>query len=150
MRPLPGQMALSLFPEERGEEKSPLESCISWLIDVGGCEEGRIRPLATQCFEMFGRSEAFDRARELEHFYGKHAAPRLRACPPSLMGMFDRSIDYHTLWDRCWAARWIPLRDAMEVKCWHYNYRQPYTGAPVWVWYVDNRGREVKRPYEEG
>ena len=150
MRPLPGQMALSLFPEERSEEKSPLESCISWLIDVGGCEEGRIRPLATQCFEMFGRSEAFDRARELEHFYGKHAAPRLRACPPSLMGMFDRGIDYHTLWDRCWAARWVPLREAMEVKCWHYNYRQPYTGAPVWVWYIDNRGREVKRPYEEG
>lgn len=150
MMPLPGQMALSLFPEERSEEKSPLESCISWLIDVGGCEEGRIRPLATQCFEMFGRSEAFDRARELEHFYGKHAAPRLRACPPSLMGMFDRGIDYHTLWDRCWAARWVPLREAMEVKCWHYNYRQPYTGAPVWVWYIDNRGREVKRPYEEG
>lgn len=31
---------------------------------------------------------------------------------------------------------------------WHYNYREPYTGAPVYVWYIDNEGREVKRPYE--
>lgn len=40
------------------------------------------------------------------------------------------------------------LTDALEVKEWHYNYRSPYTGAPVWVWYIDNRGCEVKRPYD--
>ena len=41
-------------------------------------------------------------------------------------------------------------REAMEVKFWHHNYRHdPYTGAPAWVWYIDNSGREVKRPYEE-
>lgn len=25
----------------------------------------------------------------------------------------------------------------------------PYTGAPVFIWYIDNEGREVKRPYGE-
>ena len=147
---LQGQMSLDLFPGERKAEKSPLEGCIAWLTEERGCDEERVRPLVEQCYATFGRAEAFDRARELEHFYGRHAAPRFSACPPALMGMFDPSIDYHTLWDRCWAARWIPLREAMEVKFWHYNYRHdPYTGAPAWVWYIDNSGREVKRPYEE-
>lgn len=150
MRQLPGQMTLDLFPDESTASKTPMEECLSWLVEQCGCDEARIRPLVEQCYRMFGRVEAFDRARELEHFYGKHATPRLEACPPALMGMFDQGIDYHTLWDRCWAAKWVPLVEAMEVKVWHYNYRQPYTGAPVWVWYIDNRGREVKRPYEEG
>lgn len=28
------------------------------------------------------------------------------------------------------------------------QYKEPYTGAPAYVWYIDNEGREVKRPYE--
>ena len=143
------QLVLDLFPEERAQ-RSPMEECVSWLTDERGCDESRVRPLVEQCYRAFRRSEAFDRARELEHFYGEHAVPRLAACPPALMGMFDPGIDYHTLWDRCWAARWVPLREAMEVSRWHYNFRHdPYTGAPVYVWYIDNSGREVKRPYEE-
>ncbi len=39
--------------------------------------------------------------------------------------------------------------DLFEVREWRYNYRRPYTGAPVFIWYIDNDGREVKRPYEE-
>lgn len=147
MRSDPRQMVLDLFPDERPKEKSPLETCVSWLIETCGCDERRIRPLVTQCYETFGRAEAFDRARELEHFYGKHAVPRLAACPPSIVGLFDPDTDYHTVWDRCWAARWVPLREAMEVREWRYNYRQPYTGAPVWIWYIDNGGNEVKRAY---
>ena len=147
MKPAPGQTVLDLFPEKRKERESPLEECVRWLTDACGCDEERIRPLATTCFEMFDAAEAFSRARELEHFYGKRATPRLQACPPSLMGMFDGGIDYHTLWDRCWAARWVPLREAMEVKCWNYTYRK-HDLAPAYIWYVDVDGREVKRPYD--
>lgn len=146
----PGQMVLDLFPEDKPKTKSPLESCIEWLVEGCGCDEGRIKTLAAELFGKFGEVEGWDRARCLGYFYGSdgHEVPRLKACPLSLMGMFDPSIDYHTLWDRCWAARWVPLREALEVKEWHYNYRSPYTGAPVWVWYIDNRGCEVKRPYD--
>lgn len=53
------------------------------------------------------------------------------------------------MWDRCWAAKWIPLQEVFEVAEWHYcQYKEPYTGAPAYVWYIDNEGREVKRPYE--
>jgi len=39
--------------------------------------------------------------------------------------------------------------EVFEVAEWHYcQYKEPYTGAPVYVWYIDNEGREVKRPYE--
>lgn len=146
----PGQMVLDLFPEDKPKTKSPLESCIEWLVEGHGCDEGRIKTLAAELFGKFGDVEGWDRTRRLGYFYGSdgHEVPRLKACLPSIMGMFDPSIDYHTLWDRCWAARWVPLCEALEVKEWHYNYRSPYTGAPVWVWYIDNRGCEVKRPYD--
>lgn len=148
MRPELGQMMLDLFPEERQEDRSPEDLCVSWLVETHGCDEGRVRPLVAQLYRQFGDAEAFDRAKALACFYGTHATQRLRACPPSIMGVFDQGIDYHTLWDRCWAARWVPLQEALEVASWRYGqYREPYTGAPEYVWYIDGRGREVKRPY---
>ena len=149
MRVDPRQMTLDLFPQEHVKAESPMESCVSWLTGERGCDEGRVRPLVAECYRLFRVPEAFDRARALEYFYGDRAVPRLRACPPSLIGVFDAGTDCHTVWDRCWAARWVPLREAMEVREWRYNYRMPYTGAPVFIWYIDNEGREVKRPYGE-
>lgn len=149
MKADPRQMVLDLFPEERPRAKSLLERCIDHLADAG-CDLARVTPMAEAAFREFGGIEGFNRAQCLAYFYGtgRHAVPRLKACPPSIVGVFDGRIDYHTVWDRCWAARWIPLREAIEVKCWHYNYREPYTGAPAFVWYIDNGGREVRRPYD--
>ncbi|EEP44826.1 hypothetical protein COLINT_02325 [Collinsella intestinalis DSM 13280] len=144
---IPGQMALDLFPEPSRPDAA--ESCISRLVSMG-CDEERVAPMVRELFGRFGAPEARDRANCLAYFYGARPIPRLRSCPPSAIGLFDGSIDYHVVWDRCWAARWAPLRDVFEVREWRYNYRRPYTGAPVFIWYVDNKGREVKRPYEEG
>lgn len=115
-----------------------------------GCEPARVAPLVSSLYSSFPDEEAWSRGFDLQYFYGARAVPRLRSCPPALMGLFDRDTPRNTLSDRIWAARWVPLREAMEVATWRYNYRRPYTGAPVWVWYIDNHGREVKRPYEEG
>ena len=150
MKSDPRQMVLDLFPEERPKRKSPLERMMDGLIACG-CEEGRVRPLVEELFRKFGNVEGTSRARCLAYFYGtgRHAIPRLQACPPCLIGIFDEGIDYHAVWDRCWAAKWIPLQEVFEVAGWHYcQYKEPYTGAPVYVWYIDNEGREVKRPYE--
>lgn len=144
---IPGQMALDLFPRER--KPSPLERCVSHLMSKG-CDEVRVRPMVEELYGRFGTAEALDRAKCLEYFYGTRQIPRLQACSPMMIGLFDRSIDHHVVWDRCWAARWAPLIDVFEVREWRYNYRMPYTGAPVFIWYIDNKGREVKRPYEEG
>ena len=131
---IPGQMALDLFPRER--KPSPLERCVSHLVSKG-CDEVRVRPMVEELYGRFGTAEAFDRAKCLEYFYGARPVPRLQACPPMMVGLFDRTLDYHVVWD------------VFEVREWRYNYRRPYTGAPVFIWYVDNKGREVKRPYEE-
>lgn len=124
MKPLPGQMVLDLFPEEYPKWANPLESVIRWLVDEWLCPEEDVRPYVERAFREFGRPEAVG------------------------LGMFDASIEYHVFWDRCWAALWIGPEEAASVSAWHYNYRQPYTGAPVDVWYIDNDGREVRRPYE--
>lgn len=149
-RVLPGQMELDLFaaPPATDRDAEAVSACVAWLASRG-CDEGRVAPMVGEIFGSFGRSEGFDRAKCLEYFYGNRPIPSLRACPPSLIGVFDRSVDYHVVWDRCWAARWVPLREVYEVAEWKYNYRSPYTGEPVWVWYIDVDGREVKRPYGE-
>lgn len=151
MRSDPRQMVLDLFPEDRPRIRSALETCMESLLEAG-CDEQRVRPMAEFLFSRFGNVEGLDRAHCLAYFYGtgRHAVPRLQACPPALIGLYDEGLDYHTIWDRCWAARWIPLQEALEVMEWHYNYRKPYTGAPEWIWYTDNGGREIKRPYKEG
>lgn len=138
---IPGQLVLDLFPDD-GEDGFPSDRCVGWLVGTYGCEEARVRPLVDDLFSLFGVSEGFERAKVLGYFYGDdaHSVPRLRACPPSAIGVFDRGLDYHAVWDRCWAARWVPLREAFEVREW--------TGAPVWVWYIDMEGREIKRPFE--
>lgn len=100
---IPGQMTLDLFPKER--EPSPLESCVSHLVSRG-CDEAKVRPMVEELYGMFGAAEAFDRAKCLEYFYGVRPIPRLRACSPMMIGLFDRTLDYHVVWDRCWAARW--------------------------------------------
>lgn len=147
MKPLPGQMMLDLFPEEQPNELDPLEDTIAWLVEVWCCDEEAMRPYAERCFTEFGRSEAVSRAQELKHFFSSKKKHQI-ACCPELLGMFDHGIDYQVFWDRCWAALWIGPEEAANVSMWNYNYRQPYTGAPADVWYIDNEGREVRRPYE--
>lgn len=147
MKPLPGQMVLDLFPEEYPKWANPLESVIRWLVDEWLCPEEDVRPYVERAFREFGRPEAVDRAHELPYFYSAKRK-RVIPCDPESLGMFDASIEYHVFWDRCWAALWIGTEEAASVSAWHYNYRKPYTGAPVDVWYIDNDGREVRRPYE--
>lgn len=150
MRPLDGQMTLDLFPEERPKARAwrPFEDTLDWLINTWHCPEDVVRPYVERCFGEFTETwEAVDRAQELKWFFsaGRRRQP---GCAPEELGMFDHGIDYHVFWDRCWAALWIGPEEAKQVMEWHYNYRQPYTGAPAHVWYIDNHGREVRRPYE--
>lgn len=141
MMALPGQMSLDLYPAPPPE--SAEAACIRWLVEAG-CDEGAVAPMVARLYERFGR-DARDRAKALAHFYGKRRIPG----SPEAFGVFDPATDYHVVWDRCWAARWVGAEEAANVMRWNYNYRKPYTGAPVYIWYIDNRGREVKRPYEE-
>ena len=146
MKPLPGQMMLNLFPEEQPKWANPLESVIRWLVEEWMCPEEDVRSYVERAFREFRMPEAVDRAHELPYFYSAKRK-RVIPCDPESLGMFDASIEYHVFWDRCWAALWIGPEEAANVSAWHYNYRQPYTGAPVDVWYIDNDGREVRRPY---
>lgn len=149
MRGDPRQMAPDPFPEERPERRSPLGRMMGDLV-ARGRGEGRIRPLTEELLCKFGNVDGTERACRLACLYGagRHAIPRLRACPPALIGPYDESLDCHTVWDRRRAARWIPLQEAFEAMERHCGYREPCTGAPVRAWHIDSKWREAKRPYE--
>lgn len=152
IRPTEGQLALPLFQDEpkadRHREVSFRDSQMEYLT-WAGCPLEVVGPMADRIISEFSHWQAEGRMTVLAHFYGKREPVRnLIGHTPEEMGTYEPELDYHVLWDRCWAARWIPFEEALNVKSWHYNYRRPYTGAPVHVWYIDNEGREVKRPYE--
>lgn len=141
------QLALDLFGDARRGADHEAE-CASWL-ESRGVPRDVARAACRRLFAAFPAPEAWARAKAVEHMRGRRAVPRLLACPLDLLGVFDAVLDYHTVWDRCWAARWVGLQEALEVRSWSYSgYRAPYTGAPVEVRYVDMRGVEHRRPYE--
>lgn len=142
----PGQMQLDLWGSHE-KRCDPAEDIIAWLVESHSCDEGDVRPVVERLFREFPKNEAIGRAKALTSFFGKHAAERLRGTDPGALGMFDADIGYHVLWDRCWAARWIPLGEASRVSVWNYNYASPYTGAPARVSYVDADGELVEREF---
>lgn len=149
-RPLKGQTWLDLFP---ATERDVGGDCVRWLVDACGCEESDVRPVVEKLLWQFGDIEGWSRAKALPSIYGKRAVPNLKPMTAygeliDYIGLFDYKIDHNTLWDRCWAARWVELTEAMRVKEWRYSYATPYTGAPVWVWYVDVDGNEIKREFK--
>ena len=144
---IPGQMALDLFPREIGDGPLSIGGSVDLLVERG-CPEAVVRPAVETIYRSV-RHGAYERAMCLGYFYGNRAIPNLVGRDPGELGIYDAELDYHAIWDRCWAARWVAFDEAVTVASWDYNYRKPYTGAPAFIWYVDNDGREVKRPYEE-
>lgn len=123
VRPCAGQAALDLFGPPRGR---PIDGDLRWLTRVWGCREADVLPHLERLHAEFPPWEACERAKVLQHVYWPRREPGFEAVTPGELGMYDRTIDYHTALDRCWAIeRGMDPREALGVVSWDYGNDRP-------------------------
>lgn len=78
--------------------------CIKWLQDIHGCID-EIIPVVTRLYEIFDIAEAFDRSKVLSACCGEnHIKDWSVTDAEDICGIYDKSLDYHTCWDRASAG----------------------------------------------
>lgn len=123
VRPCEGQAELDLFAPPR---RRPIDGDLRWLTRVWGCDEADVLPHLERLHAEFPPWEACERAKVLQHVYWPRHKPGFEAVTPGELGMYDRTIDYHTALDRCWAIeRGMDPREALRVVSWDYGNDRP-------------------------
>lgn len=123
VRPCEGQAALDLFGPPR---RRPIDESLRWLVRVWGCREEDVMPHLRRLYAEFAAWDADERAKVLVDFYWPRHKPAFDGLTPEQVGMYDRTIDYHTAWDRCWAIRrGMDPREALRVVSWDYGNDRP-------------------------
>lgn len=118
-----GQAALDLFGRH---DRRPIDGSLRWLTRVWGCREEDVMPHLERLYAEFTTWDAGERAKVLQHVYWPRHKPGFEAVTPWELGMYDRTIDYHTALDRCWAIeRGIDPREALRVVSWDYRKDRP-------------------------
>ena len=129
MGQLNGQMVLPLFQVERKRAtlEDYRESCITWLCRYYGCNRKKITPVVERLYKEFSQCEAFDRAKVLTALDGKHQISGWSLeDAENVFGIFDGSLDYHTCWDRKWAAHnGYSKEEVAKIIEWDYRKQEP-------------------------
>ncbi len=112
-----------------GEASSPFEDNLAWLVETLGCDEERTRPVLERLYSMKLKfrthGEAYERSKAIPLAFG-HEHPDAPWVDgeglENIIGIFDERLDYHTVWDRSWAARQGMAReDIARLIKWDYN-----------------------------
>lgn len=118
------QMSLfDLFREGDGDRHGELcQRWWEWLLDKRKVDAHECRHVFEDMVESLGRGEAFDRSKCLDVLSGERKVPGWGMEDIGILGLFDGSLDYHTCWDRAWAARqgWSKEKVAKLLE-WDWN-----------------------------
>lgn len=113
-----GQLQLDLFPVSPDDFKGRWRR---WLVEVNGVNEEGLE-VFDRLVERYGISEAAERSKALRVLHGKRRVAGLTADD---LGLFTAS-DYHTVWDRAWAAQQgCDLETVRRMTYWDYGRKQP-------------------------
>jgi len=126
-RLIPGQLDLFAEPSEPKQGKAyDEESTVRWLLDKHGCTEA-VTPYVHGLFAEFDPQEAFERSKCLPSLDGLHQVPGWELQDGiDYYCMYSHEIDYHTVWDRAWAARkGVSKDDVYRLAEWDYGRNKP-------------------------
>ena len=115
------QLMINLWPE-RDEVVSDF---MGWAKKRHGCDD-TLLPYVERLYDEFGRFGVWDRGKGLLRLAGAHKVKGYSLDDVDLLGMFDASLNYHTVWDRGWGIHagvdksLVPLIEYCE-----YNNKSP-------------------------
>lgn len=94
----------------------------AYLLGKRKIDAQECRDVFDDLIETFGRDEAFERSKALEVVSGERRASGWSMADVEILGLFDKSFDYHTVWDRAWAARkGMPKKKVAKLLAWDYG-----------------------------
>lgn len=128
---------MSLFdiirPSKEQRNKEHEESCAwwwNWLVNTRKVDANECYDVFNELVEKFGRIEAFDRSKALDTLSSERRIDGWSIADLEIIGLFDESLDYHTVWDRAWAARnGMPKEDVARLKWWDYSSKREHVFA---------------------
>lgn len=99
------QLSFDLYHAEKKKYGLDAAGTISWLRSVQGCCHPLSAETVKALFTKFPCTEAFERCKCVTLVDGIHAVDGWTWWDlTDVIGIFNEK-DYHTCWDRCWAAR---------------------------------------------
>lgn len=122
MRMLEGQTALDLFPAKRTTDADLMEECIAWMRKYYKCTDSEVRPTVEAVYAAFKPWKAFDRCKAIVPKAPGWSMDEMR----DVYGLLDAGLDYHTCWDRAFAARnGYTKEEVARIDEWDYRLNEP-------------------------
>ena len=113
------QLQLDLFPTP---PRDLIAEWKKWLREPFNAVDDEGLEVFDRLLAKFSRTEAFERSKCLKATHGKRKVDGLTVDD---LGLFTAE-DYHTCWDRKWAAlNGVPVDRVREVREWDYGKKEP-------------------------
>lgn len=101
------------------------QSAVRFLVVQHCCDFDRTVPLVDRLYAEFSPTEAFERAKVIPAAFGRghEQTPEIDGkVLEDVIGIFDKSVSYHTVWDRKYAVlHGMSLKDASRLIEWNYS-----------------------------
>jgi hypothetical protein len=119
------QLMINLWPEKEPEKYDVVSDFMNWAKKCHGCDD-TILPYVERLYDEFGKFGVFDRGKGLLNLAGTHKVDGYSLDDVDVLGVYDASLDYHTVWDRGWAA-YAGVDKAMlpQIAYCKYNTKSP-------------------------
>lgn len=111
------------------ETSARIENNLEWLVNVHGCDREKTQTVLERLYAMELKfktyRESFERSKVIPLAFGNEHKDAEWVDGNELeetIGIFDENLDYHTVWDRSWAARQgMEKEDVARLLEWDYS-----------------------------
>lgn len=111
------------------ETSARIKNNLEWLVDVHGCDKEKTQAVLERLYAIESKfktyGEAFERSKVIPLAFGNEHKDAEWVDGKELeetVGIFDENLDYHTVWDRSWAARQgMKKDDVARLLEWDYR-----------------------------
>lgn len=106
--------------------ETPEEKALAWLDSVHGVPyNGENLAIVRGIYAANRGHDGFDKCKCLPLLIGRRKHPEWDIGDAWALGLFDPDTDYHTCWDRTWAAHeGLCKEDALRIEKWDYGKRE--------------------------